>query len=156
MQIQKPMPVSEQTLTEVAQQVLEVMAFAFVAPGDCHCDPATVCMHATVRFSGPFSGDVRLSLPQAVVPALVSNMLGEDEGCIPTEQQQYDAIGELASVMCGNLVQILAGPEPIFTLRSPAVVVGTAASVGQAVASVTSATVRLDESWAELTLSVEA
>jgi hypothetical protein len=44
-------------------------------------------------------------------------MLGVDEP--PATAQQYDALGEIANVICGNLLPRIAGPQAVFQLSPP-------------------------------------
>jgi hypothetical protein len=83
-------------------------------------------------------------------------MLGEDEDTVLPEQQQHDALGELANVICGNVVQALAGPQPVFRLDSPRIdpnpAPGSSPASGQ---SLTSTCISLESGWVELVLCVE-
>jgi CheY-specific phosphatase CheX len=147
------MQVTEQTIAGVAKDVLETMAFVLVIPGGDESAGDGTIVRATVGFEGPFGGSVSLTIPDAAVPEIVANMLGNDDGGPPTVQQQCDAVGELANVMCGNLVQALAGPEPVFRLEAPKVATDlTAAGSESASGVVTSARVPLENGWAELSL----
>ncbi|HOW17863.1 MAG TPA: chemotaxis protein CheX, partial [Phycisphaerae bacterium] len=101
---------TEQTIARVAREVLETMAFALVLPDEPAPPDDGPVVRARVDFEGPFCGSVSLTVPEALVPELAANMLGEDDPAAPSPQQQQDALGELANVMCGNLVQALAGP----------------------------------------------
>ncbi len=71
-----------------------------------------------VVFHGPLRGQLILSVSGGILPAIVANMLGEarpdDFGAC------NDALGELANVICGNVLPEVAGPEAIFLLDPPA------------------------------------
>lgn len=149
------MQVPKDTVANVARDVLETMAFAFVMPGGDEPSPPEDRMQASVRFDGPFGGIASLTLPCAIVPEIAANMLGED-GETVSEQQQRDAVGELANVMCGNLVQVLAGPKPVFNLQPPRIAVGpdvTEPSAEGDAAIV--ARIPLENGWAELALVLD-
>jgi CheY-specific phosphatase CheX len=73
---------------------------------------------AKVDFEGPFSGTLVVQVCGGILPILTANMLG-DADC-PSEQMQQDALGELANIICGNLLPEIAGPEEVFHLRAPA------------------------------------
>lgn len=61
----------------------------------------------SIGFSGYCAGRLSLSIADSVLPELTANMLGETE--IPSQLQQRDALGELANVICGNLLPRLFG-----------------------------------------------
>lgn len=150
------MQVSEQALADVAREVLETMAFAFVMPETIDVgDSLDHVVRASVRFRGPFAGIVHLTVPAAIVPNLVANMLGECDGGDFNEEQQHDALGELANVMCGNLVQQVAGPEPVFELDAPTIEAGSAAAPLAPLEDVHAARLPLDEGWAELAVKID-
>jgi len=74
---------------------------------------ATVC----VQFNGPFSGGLVIKAYGGLLAALAANMLGESD--TPSEQQQLDALGEVANVICGNLLPSVAGTTEVFDLGTP-------------------------------------
>ena len=67
-----------------------------------------------VGFHGPFTGAVRLEMSAAVLPMLAANMLAMDGE--PGRVLQMDALGELANIVCGNVLPALAGPRAVFNL----------------------------------------
>lgn len=72
---------------------------------------------ASVDFEGPVSGRLMVRLYGGVLPALAANMLGEWEA--PSAEMQRDALGELANVLCGNLLRALHGSRAVFHLQAP-------------------------------------
>lgn len=144
------MHVSEAQLAAVAKEVLETMAFTFEMPGE-EAPESTDLLRATVGFRGPFGGAVSLALPRSMMPDIVVNMLGVGEDEIPPEQDQRDAIGELANVICGNLVQVLAGPQPIFDLAPPKIDIPPLHADAKK-GAVTSTRIPLENGWAEVSL----
>ena len=52
-----------------------------------------------------------------MLPGLAANMLGVDEA--PGSAEQADALGELANVLCGNLLPAIAGEQHVFILEAP-------------------------------------
>lgn len=73
----------------------------------------------SVEFRGPMTGRLVLRASACVLPAIAANMLGEDEGKHPPLQR--DALGELANVICGNVLPGIAGVEAVFHLSAPQV-----------------------------------
>lgn len=72
---------------------------------------------ASVDFEGPCSGRLVVRLAGGVLPVLTANMMGELEA--PSEKLQDDAIGEIANIICGNLLPSLAGVKQVFHLDPP-------------------------------------
>lgn len=64
-----------------------------------------------IKFSGPFKGSFLLLLYGEICGDLVSRMLGETT---TSEKQRVDAIHEIASIICGNILPYLSSSEEIF------------------------------------------
>ena len=106
----------EGALRHATVLTFEELAFALPTGGGTAAPAKSVS--AQVAFSGPFAGRVVLSVDAAMLPALAANMLGMDEP--PPPADQWDALGELANVLCGNLLPAIAGGEHVFLLEAPA------------------------------------
>jgi chemotaxis protein CheY-P-specific phosphatase CheC len=74
---------------------------------------AAVC----VDFEGPFSGKLLLKLYGRLLPTIAANMLGEED--VPSRSQQYDALGEIANVICGHMLPGIAGSKDMFHVSPP-------------------------------------
>lgn len=72
----------------------------------------------SVGFEGSLGGRVEVRTFGGVLPVLTMNMLGE--GGFPSRRLQHDALGEVANVICGNVLPLLAGPREVFRLSAPA------------------------------------
>ncbi|MCZ6874245.1 MAG: chemotaxis protein CheX, partial [bacterium] len=59
-----------------------------------------------------------------LLPSLAANMLGEDKP--PSEDQQHDALCEVANVVCGNVLPRIGGSQEIFNLNPPEIVASDA------------------------------
>jgi CheY-specific phosphatase CheX len=85
------------------------------------CAEATVPAehdHAVrVRFHGPVRGFIELRATHDVIVAAAMNMLGEDTPLSP--EMELDAFGEVANVICGNLLPGIAGADRVFRLEAP-------------------------------------
>jgi CheY-specific phosphatase CheX len=81
---------------------------------------ATVDAAVRVAFSGPFRGHLLIKVCGGLLPILAANMLGQAEA--PPAEQQHDALGEVANVVCGNLLPRIAGAKAVFQLRPPQLV----------------------------------
>ena len=94
---------------------------AFLVPDDeCSETQAAAPLDATVliEFHGPARGRLVLRVTSALLPLVAANMLGvEDAGHAAL---QRDALGEVANVLCGNLLPALAGRQAVFHLAAPA------------------------------------
>lgn len=76
----------------------------------------------SVTFQGPCSGRLVILTCSEMLPMLAANMLGEDEA---SEQQQRDALGEIANVICGNMLPGIAGAKAVFNLGAPQFIAAT-------------------------------
>lgn len=78
---------------------------------------AMVDVAVSVSFNGPLSGRLVLRASSEILPGVAENMLGAD-GEYPLAVQR-DALGELANVICGNLLPMIGGAESVFVLSAP-------------------------------------
>lgn len=122
------------TLRQVAEDTFQSLAFIFPAEGDADAplDAASGLepraggpqskfgvAGVAVEFTGPFGGRMTLGVSYAMLPVLAANMLGLDEGTLPSDDQQDDALKELLNVICGNVLPALAGTESVFNVQAP-------------------------------------
>lgn len=77
--------------------------------------PIETCVE--IVFRGLLEGRLILMVSQGLASLLVTNMLGDDME--PDESAQLDAVGELANVVAGNVLPLIAGNEVTFTLEPP-------------------------------------
>jgi CheY-specific phosphatase CheX len=119
----------ESILVGATQRALETTAFLFAEPGApdatdgdastadaAGCDRASVA--ATVTFTGSHNGALCIEFPVRLLPVLAANVLGEEDA--PDEATQHDALGELANIVCGNVLPEL-NPDGKYSLGPPAV-----------------------------------
>ena len=71
----------------------------------------------SIDFDGPFSGNLLVRICGGLLPLLAANMLGEEE--TPSKSLQYDALGEIANVICGNMLPGIAGAKNVFHVNPP-------------------------------------
>jgi chemotaxis protein CheY-P-specific phosphatase CheC len=74
---------------------------------------------ASISFVGPFSGRLVILASETILPDLVKNMLGLDAGEEVSLAQQHDALMELLSIVCGNVLPAVAGKKVMFNLDVP-------------------------------------
>lgn len=108
----------ETALSQAAILTFEELGFLlptqeFVHEGTDSTKDGCVCVH----FRGTFDGDLLLTLRGGLLPLIAANMLGE-EGTPPPAMQE-DALRELANVICGNALPLIAGKQEIFHLDAP-------------------------------------
>jgi hypothetical protein len=107
---------------------------------------------AVVEFQGPFSGKLVVALRGDVLQPLAANMLGEDD--VPTESQQCDALGEIANVVCGNVLPRIGGCTEVFRLGAPATFLRSAPADCRGATPATHVSLPLETGLAELCLFV--
>lgn len=69
-----------------------------------------------VRFSGDMDGALVVAVTDEVLHSVVENMLGDDD---LSDETARDGLGELANVICGNLLPMIAGEQAIISLQAP-------------------------------------
>ena len=109
----------EQTMRRVAEDVFASLAFMF--PVDA--DPATASQEppkrAAIDFRGPVNGTLVLSVAEEMLGPLASNMLGLEDGVLPSAAQKQDALKEILNVICGNLLPAIVSSREVFSIGAP-------------------------------------
>jgi hypothetical protein len=95
-----------------------------------------------------------LQLYGNLLVSLASNMLGE-EGPLAVAKQ-YDALGEIANVICGNLLPSIMDPQEIFQLGVPEVLAPAASAAQDGEMLVASGQLGLEDGRVELQLFTDA
>lgn len=131
-------------LARAVREVFENLCFMLPTPSNASVPPdvgSSSRVVLAVDFSGAGQGTLHLTLPDSMVSSVASSMLGEDG---PLElSEQYDAVCELANIVCGNVLPLIAGERAVFDLASPRVIATMLADLGDAFDA--SARVLLDE-----------
>jgi len=108
----------EQALYQASISTFEDLGLMFpIENADGSASMDGECSSVGVRFHGSFSGEIVLEVEDQILPAIASNMLGEDGPVEP--QMMQDALGEMANVICGNALPAIAGKTEVFRLESP-------------------------------------
>ena len=109
---------TEQCLSRVTTATFEELALLF--PETELTDEqaaAPLDVAVLVNFRGPEPGRLLLRASECILPTIAANMLGaEQSGATPL---QRDALGELANVICGNVLPAIFGADAIFHLDAP-------------------------------------
>jgi CheY-specific phosphatase CheX len=80
-------------------------------------EAAVAATHAVrVAFTGPLRGALEVRVTADVARSLAENMLGVDDA---DPSLVRDALGEVANVVCGNLLPDIGGREAVFHLSAP-------------------------------------
>jgi len=104
-------------LTQITVLTLEDLAFLLCDEGEpADCD-APLAAASIVRFQGPCTGELQIACTQDVLDDLTMNLLGDPAAV--TEQLQQDALGEVANIVCGNLLPHVFGNDAVFDLDRP-------------------------------------
>jgi len=110
-------------LGRAVRDVFENLCFMMPAPKSSVPPPdlgSSSRVVLAVDFTGAGRGTLHLTLPDSMVALVASSMLGEDD---PLElSEQYDAVCELANIVCGNVLPLVAGERAVFDLSSPRVI----------------------------------
>lgn len=113
----------EHALTEAALRVLETAAFMTVWPWSAQDgDGPPPAVAANMMFSGPCSGRLTIRVAPSVIGMLAMNMLGECEECGSEDEQPRDALKEVLNMICGNVLTLWFGENPVFELSPPQMV----------------------------------
>lgn len=132
----------EQTLSSAAIYTFERMVFLLpdIPPDEIQRRQPVEAV-ASIEFTGPARGLLRIHAGEGLLPRLTANMMGTD---IASESLQLDAFGEIANVICGQVLPAL-DPSSAFEHGPPVVVTGA----GSALAS-------SDEPSARVELGIES
>jgi CheY-specific phosphatase CheX len=109
---------TDPSLRRATASTFEDLAFLFLEP-ECTEEQAAAPLDAAtaVTFHGPVHGRLTVRVSSCLLPSIAANMLGEEASRqIPL---QRDALGEVANVVCGNALPLIAGAEAVFRLDAP-------------------------------------
>ena len=109
-------------LAQATTSTFEELALLLVAAPDAAVSAdggAAPCPPCGVRvdFAGPWGGSVVVRVAESVLDAAAANMLGI--AAAPDAPARRDALGELANVICGNVLPAIAGRAAVFALQAP-------------------------------------
>lgn len=139
-----------QALLQAAALTFEDLGFMLPTPElDAQQQSLALDTAVSVSFHGPQSGRLVILTCREMLPMLAANMLGEEEA---SEQQQRDALGEVANVICGNMLPGLAGAKAVFNLDPPRFMATTQDLADGSTALAAEAQLGLDIGRAELRL----
>ena len=71
---------------------------------------------AEVKYRGNFNGKLIIETRGDLLSAITANILSDD---FPSSQQKNDALGEIANIICGNIVPYLGRGGKGYKIQSP-------------------------------------
>ena len=142
----------EKELYSSAITAFEELAFMFEMP-ELEDEDLELPFDGTgmVTFTGPINGRLYVSSYGGLMRSMAVNILGEDE---PTKEQQKDVLGEMANVICGNVLPRIAGRGHIFRIGPPQFFSTRDESLNSAEENITRVRIPLNEGVAEVSLSI--
>lgn len=143
----------DKKLCSAAARTFEDLCFMITLGDDAQDrDDPQAKAQASVQFTGAFSGKLVLRASDSLLTALAANMLGDPDDV--TDQQQMDALGEAANVVCGNLLPDIAGSEEVFRISAPQVH-GDPQGPCDGPEPAATASLELDEGWVDLAFYID-
>ena len=79
-------------------------------------EAASPMRSASVSFRGGLDGTLVVSVSDGMLSSVVGNMLGDEA---VSEESLRDGLGELANVICGNLMPMVVGEGAVVRLDAP-------------------------------------
>ena len=107
----------ENVLKESTIKTFEDICFIYQVP-ELKDDQKNLALEAAaeVKFRGNFTGKLVIETRGGLFSAIAANMLSND---VPNAQQKKDALGEIANIICGNVVPSLGRSEPEYKIEGP-------------------------------------
>lgn len=115
--------IAEDILCNVSIHVLENHAFIFPEREELDASYAagSELLRARVRFRGAVSGELALCVPCGLANEIAADILGVDPGAGEAAALIKDAVGELANVLCGNVLTASAVKDQVLDFAAPQV-----------------------------------
>jgi CheY-specific phosphatase CheX len=107
----------EKVLKEATVSTFEDICFIYQVPElkDIQKNMALEAA-AEVKYLGDYTGKLVIETRGGLFSAIAANMLSND---LPTSRQKKDALGEIANIICGNIVPSLGRSERGYKIQSP-------------------------------------
>lgn len=143
------------SLQKAAASTFEQLGFLY-ADDELSEDQAALPVDgvARVEFTGPLTGTLEVRLAGNLLGDLAMNMLGADE--VPEPSVVMDAFGEVANVICGNVLPLVAGPEGVFDLKAPEVCEGAGVDLAPLPGDVARMSMGLEGGRADLAFTIRS
>ena len=109
-----------QVLTDTVVSVLEEAIYALVDRDQEYCENEVPVVESLISFSGTYTGTIALEVETSGILPLVNDFLG----CDPEQAlslPKSDAIGELANIVAGRLLEAWMPGDPSYDIGIPTV-----------------------------------
>lgn len=107
-----------EALTQAAGLTFEELGFLFPT---CEAAPPNITKNFSnsviVNFHGDGHGKVVLNVSPELLPVIAENILGDEE--THSTEIQLDALGEVANVICGNILPLVFGKSSVIRMDAP-------------------------------------
>lgn len=108
----------KEELIEISVKIFTDLGFLMpVANENLYLFNTQSCSMVYVDFIGQHNGRLYVKATNSILPVLAKNILAEDN--IPPTNLQFDALKEIANIICGNILPYLEGSNKIFRLLTP-------------------------------------
>lgn len=111
----------EQAVLDAACHVFETSAFLTVLPHEVGPDLPQPDSCATMTFKGPVEGRVSMRVAAEVLDTIVDNLLEMQSDPDEQARRRNDVLKEMLNMLCGNLLTLHYGSNPVFDLSPPEV-----------------------------------
>lgn len=108
-------------LGTVVLDVLGELAFMVTDDTPPPLPAGTVYLQAEIEYRGPLHGRLRCWCTRGFAQRLAANLLGIEPGQAEAQLAAEDAVREFMNVLCGQLVTLWHGADPVFNLTIPTV-----------------------------------
>ena len=114
---------AKQAMADTLTDVLQNMTFAFVESPEDETLPTdeSEFLHATIKFTGPSSGEMGIAVSQDLCAELAAGILGLEPDEDEVKESISDTLGELLNVTCGNFITTMFGENQLVSQSIPQV-----------------------------------
>ena len=106
-----------EALAQAAGLTFEELGFLFPACETSSPQAAANFSNSViVNFHGDGHGTMVLNVSPELLPVIAENILGDEE---TSEEVQLDALGEVANVICGNVLPMIFGKSSVIRMDAP-------------------------------------
>lgn len=110
----------EKKLMDAAVKTFEETCFMYIMPElEDIQDKLPIDAVAEIKYRGNFTGKLVIEIRGGLLDAIAVNMLGQEK---PSLQQKQDALGEIANIICGNVIPALSSQGGEYKIESPSII----------------------------------